>query len=187
VRLGVTAPPWRALAGAALIGATFWYANVRIAEPIVRALDGGEVARLEYALASPPLAVRLLVVAALPALCEELLTRGVLARAIRPAVGRVLAVAISAFVFAAFHLSLVRFVPTFLLGALLASITLAADSVWPAVLAHFLNNAIAIAIAGGDLAPIASIVSAHPDLSLGASLAVSTVGLVIALAPRRPV
>jgi len=108
-----------------------------------------------------------------------------LARALRPALGRALAIGVSALLFAGFHLSVVRFVPTMLLGAVLASITLACDSVWPAMLAHLLNNAIALAIDGGALTPIASFVGAHPDQALAASALVSSTGLVIALAPRR--
>jgi membrane protease YdiL (CAAX protease family) len=184
-RLGLGAPPARAVIGALLVGATFWYVNERIAEPIVRALGDRELARLEGELTGPPLALQLAVVALLPALCEELLTRGVLARALRPALGRVLAVVVSAALFAALHMSLVRLAPTFLLGAVLAAITLAADSVWPAVLAHATNNAIAIVIASGSAPSAAAWIGAHPWIALSVASTTSLAGIVIALAPRR--
>jgi membrane protease YdiL (CAAX protease family) len=125
------------------------------------------------------------VLALLPAVCEELVFRGVLARGVRPAAGRAIAIGASAIAFGAYHLQLSRLVPLSLFGALLAALAIASDSIWPAVVAHFLNNAIAIAISTGYLDPIAAIVSAHPDLALAASLAVTVAGLVIALAPRR--
>jgi membrane protease YdiL (CAAX protease family) len=184
-RLGLRAPPPRAVIGALLVGATFWYVNERIAEPIVRALGDRELRRLAGELTGPPLVAQLAVVALVPAICEELLTRGVLARALRPQLGRVLAVAVSALLFAAFHLSLVRFAPTFLLGAVLASITIAADSVWPAVLAHFTNNALAIALSTGALPEAAAWIDQHPDLTLAVAATASAAGIVIAIAPRR--
>jgi membrane protease YdiL (CAAX protease family) len=184
-RLGLAPPPARAIVGAILVGASLWYVNLSLAAPIARALQSDEVARLERTLATPPLGVRLLVVAALPAICEELLCRGVLARALQPALGRALAVIVSALLFAALHLSLVRLVPTFVLGAALGAITLAARSVWPAMLAHFVNNAITIALAGGELAPLGRAIDAHPTTSLVVASLASILGLVIALAPRR--
>jgi membrane protease YdiL (CAAX protease family) len=173
--------------GALLIGASLWYVNVRLAAPIVRAFGAEELTRLGERFAEPPIVPRLLIVALLPACCEELLSRGVLARALRPATGRIAAVLLSALCFAGFHLSIVRFAPTFTLGAVLAAVTLAADSIWPAIAAHALNNAIAIAVAGGALPSLAEIVSSHPDGCLIASAALSATGLVIALAPRHPV
>jgi membrane protease YdiL (CAAX protease family) len=83
------------------------------------------------------------------------------------------------------HLSLVRFVPTFVFGAALGAITLAARSVWPAIVAHFLNNAITIALAGGELAPLARTIDAQPAIALVVASLASLLGLVIVLAPRR--
>ncbi len=188
-RLGLAAPPRRVLVGAALLGVSIWYVDIRLAEPFLRAVTTpaathDELAHLAATFAAPSFVLRLGVVALLPALCEELATRGVLARALRPGLGRIAAVVISALCFATFHLSIVRFVPTLALGVVLASLTLAADSIWPAVLAHFLNNAIALAVVDGELAPITSMVSNHPDIALIASAVLSVAGLVIGLAPR---
>jgi membrane protease YdiL (CAAX protease family) len=185
-RLGLRVPPARALIGAAIVGASLWYANARNAAPIARALGEHEMARLEQRLEGHTLALALVVAAVMPAVCEELVCRGVLARALRPALGRAIAIATSALLFAAFHLSLSRFVPTALLGAAVGAIAIAADSVWPAIVAHLLNNGVAIAISAGALHPVSDAIDSAPDLAIVVSLALTAGGLVIALAPRRP-
>jgi membrane protease YdiL (CAAX protease family) len=184
-RLGLAAPPARAVIGALLIGATFWYVNGWITAPLVERLDDGGLRRFAAELSGPPFALQLLLVAALPAICEELLNRGLLARALRPALGRVLAVLISAALFAALHMSPARFPPMLLFGAVLATLTLAADSLWPAVVAHVVNNAIALAISDRQLPSLAAWLEAHELGALAVAGLASAAGIVIALAPRR--
>jgi membrane protease YdiL (CAAX protease family) len=186
VRLGLRAPPVRAVAGAALIGLSGWYLNLRLAEPIARLVDHGELAHLAQVFGGgPSLATQLLVVALVPALCEELAARAVLTRGLRPAVGRTLACLLSALAFASFHLSLVRLVPTFLLGVVLAALTLAADSIWPAVLVHFLNNAMVVLLIDGQLGGLGRALAAHPAAALVCGIAIFAGGLVVGLTARR--
>lgn len=186
-RLGLRVPGWRPMLGAVMIGASLWLVNLRLAAPIVRWLGTDELVRLGAALEGPSLALQLVLVALLPAFCEELLCRGVVARALRPALGRIGAVVASALLFAAFHLSLVRFVPTLSLGIVLAIVTLAADSVWPAMVAHAINNALALAVSAGELGAIGATVRDHPNAALAASILMSGAGLVITIARRRTV
>ncbi|MEM7357355.1 MAG: CPBP family intramembrane glutamic endopeptidase, partial [Acidobacteriota bacterium] len=47
-------------------------------------------------------------------------------------------------VFGLFHISLIRLLPTAALGVLLAAVTLLTGSIFPAMLWHALNNAMAI-------------------------------------------
>lgn len=55
------------------------------------------------------------------------------------------AILISAAVFAAFHMSLVKLVPTFMLGAVFACILSESGSLYVTSCLHFLNNAVSMA------------------------------------------
>ena len=53
---------------------------------------------------------------------------------------------LSSAIFASFHLQLVAFIPTFLLGAVLAFTYQRSNSVWPGVILHFLVNALGVCV-----------------------------------------
>ena len=87
----------------------------------------------------------LLLIAVLPAICEEFFFRGVLQRLFiqitrRPWVG----IIITAVLFSAFHGQFFGFFPRLLLGILLGAIYWYSGSIWPAVLGHFINNAVQV-------------------------------------------
>ncbi|RMG49012.1 MAG: CPBP family intramembrane metalloprotease [Acidobacteria bacterium] len=79
--------------------------------------------------------------AVLPAIFEELLFRGVLLWGLRRRLSPVAACLASGIVFGVFHTSLWRIFPTAVLGTLLAWVTVATGSLFPAVLWHALHNA----------------------------------------------
>jgi len=85
----------------------------------------------------------ILILAVTPAFCEEIVFRGVLlggTRTLDP--WRI--IALNGLVFGAFHLSfetVIRFLPTALLGALIAWAVWRTGSIWVGMLMHFLNNA----------------------------------------------
>jgi len=90
-----------------------------------------------------------LVAALSPAICEEVLFRGILLRGfvrrLHPGVA-VLAVSV---LFGLFHLSIFRFMPTAVLGIPLAYMCLRTGSLFPSVLAHALVNSIALSLSMG--------------------------------------
>jgi membrane protease YdiL (CAAX protease family) len=90
-----------------------------------------------------PFVVDAVVLAFLPALCEEALFRGALLGAFRPA-GPGVAVGATALLFGFYHGSFWKVVPTGLLGALLGTVALRARSLWPAVAAHLANNVLVL-------------------------------------------
>src|SRR5262249_21281248 len=69
----------------------------------------------------------LLAIAAMPALCEELLVRGVVLPSFRPALGPTLALGASSLVFAGIHFDVYRFAFTFAAGLVLGPIRPLAD------------------------------------------------------------
>ena len=86
----------------------------------------------------------LFAVALTPAICEEAIFRGFLFTGLRTRLGAASLVFVTALIFGLFHLSLARIVGTTLLGVALGWLVLRGGSLWPAVLAHALNNTVAI-------------------------------------------
>jgi sodium transport system permease protein len=94
--------------------------------------------------------VVVLLLALVPAVCEELFFRGYVLSGVRGALGKVAAVLLVALVFAIFHQSVFRLVVSAALGLLLGLLVVQWRSVWPAVLAHFLHNGLAVAVRRPD-------------------------------------
>ncbi len=102
------------------------------------------------------LAVNILLIAAIPAIGEEFLFRGVIQKFLTDRLKNVhIAILISAFLFSAIHFQFFGLVPRFLLGAFFGYLVYYSKSLWPAIWAHFLNNAVAVTamfyISKGDL------------------------------------
>ncbi|NRA37706.1 MAG: CPBP family intramembrane metalloprotease, partial [Planctomycetes bacterium] len=79
-------------------------------------------------------------VALVPGICEELLCRGALLSGFNKSLGPRYAIWMSAFLFAALHMSPWRFAPQFILGVFLAIITLRTRSIIPAMMIHVGHN-----------------------------------------------
>ena len=87
----------------------------------------------------------LVVLAVLPAFCEEIFFRSVLQRIFiqittRPWMG----ILITGCLFSLFHGSVLGFLPRAVLGVLLGMLYWYSGSIWPAVAAHFMHNAVQI-------------------------------------------
>jgi membrane protease YdiL (CAAX protease family) len=89
-------------------------------------------------------AVLLGVVSLLPALCEELAFRGGLQSALAGRRSPARAVALSALVFAVFHLDPIRFPGVLLLGVAFGWLAWRTGSIWPSMVAHAVNNGTAV-------------------------------------------
>lgn len=75
-----------------------------------------------------------------PAVCEEVLFRGYILRNFERSMNVWIAIILSGVIFGFFHVRLTQFIPLALLGMLLAWMTIQTRSLWPAILAHFVNN-----------------------------------------------
>lgn len=176
--LGLAWPRARFLAAGALVGAAAWYVNLRLLDWLTTP-DDRELGQL---VGREPLAATLVAIAFVPALCEELVFRGVLARALARRLPALAAIAIAAAAFALMHGRAVQLVPTFTLGLALGFVAVRADSAIPAMLAHAINNAIAIALSRDELPALARWLGANPEPALAA--AIVSVGVGLALAAR---
>lgn len=82
-----------------------------------------------------------IIVAALPALCEELLFRGALVPVVRRLTGGwVSAVVFSAVVFSLVHADMTGFLARTVLGVLMGAVFVITRSIWSSVVFHFTNN-----------------------------------------------
>ncbi|MEI7732362.1 MAG: ABC transporter permease subunit/CPBP intramembrane protease [Verrucomicrobiota bacterium] len=142
-------PSLRGLAGAGLIGLSAWAIIAGLAfrllpppDSLVEALK--KVVLLEDA--NSPLWAAWLVVAATPAICEELFFRGLVFAGLRR-FGTWPALLISSLLFALAHASIYRLLPTFLLGLLLGFVLIRTGSIFCCMLLHLLNNGLAVTLA----------------------------------------
>lgn len=83
-------------------------------------------------------------IAVTPGICEEFIFRGFALKPLQKRFGSTAAVIIVALIFAIVHLDVVRLLPTFALGLVFGHLTVKTKSLYPAMVLHVLNNAVAI-------------------------------------------
>jgi len=86
----------------------------------------------------------LLFVAVAPGILEEIAFRGVLFAGLRRWMKPLPMVLLGGLIFGLFHVSLFRIIPTAYLGVVLGAVVVLTGSIYPAMLWHFLNNAVAV-------------------------------------------
>lgn len=101
-------------------------------------------------------------IALVPAFAEEILFRGYILRAFEKSGGVIIAVLLSSLIFALFHLQLTNILPLATLGAVMGLLTWLSGSIWPAVLAHFVNNGAAVVM--GTYMPDRAFADMSPDV-----------------------
>jgi sodium transport system permease protein len=168
---------------AILIGASAWYLNMRLVEVLPIRDEDRQLLEL---IDRPSTLVVILAVAVAPAICEEVLFRGVLVRGLATRFVPLAAVLVGAIVFSLYHLRIVQLVPTFTLGLVLGYLALRADSAVPGMIAHLLNNTIALVVARGDVPPIAHAFGSHPYIALAGCAGATAMGLMLATGWRPP-
>ncbi len=91
------------------------------------------------------LAFNLLMLAVIPAIGEELIFRGCLQKIFAKWTGnRHVAIWVTAIIFSAIHVQFYGFLPRMLLGALFGYLLVWGGTIWIPILAHFMNNAVAV-------------------------------------------
>jgi membrane protease YdiL (CAAX protease family) len=89
--------------------------------------------------------INVFIIAFLPAICEELCFRGALQRImIHLARNAWLGIIATAILFSALHLQFQGFLPRMFLGVILGAIYWYSGSLWPSIVAHFVNNAVQV-------------------------------------------
>jgi membrane protease YdiL (CAAX protease family) len=86
------------------------------------------------------LALTLIHVALVPAVCEEILFRGYLLRSFQNSWGIKAAIIGSSLIFGVFHLRFMQVIPLIVIGLILGYLTWRSKSIYPAMAAHLVNN-----------------------------------------------
>lgn len=87
------------------------------------------------------LIVNIIFTAVLPAICEEVAHRGMLLRAYQP-LGSWKAILLSAVLFGLLHINIEQFFYATIIGIFLGVLTIMCNSIVPAMIIHFMNNAL---------------------------------------------
>ncbi|MEJ7603026.1 MAG: CPBP family intramembrane glutamic endopeptidase [Kofleriaceae bacterium] len=180
--LGLRRTDLRYFGAAVLIGVSAWYLNMHLAGLL--ALPEGEVDRFARQLEEPALPVALLTIALAPAICEEIVFRGVLTRGLATRFQPWAAVAIGATLFSLYHKP-IQMPATLTLGLVFGALTLRARSVVPSMLAHFLNNTIALVVSRGDVPEVAGWLARNPVPAMIGSGVATAAGIVLFALPDR--
>lgn len=101
----------------------------------------------------------LIVVAVAPAICEELMFRGYLFSAMEAGMKHRNAILMASVIFGVYHMSVVKFFTTALLGMVICYISYKSKSIFPGMLMHFINNALSCVVMyypeeTGKIAPV---------------------------------
>ncbi len=190
--LGLVRPRAHQVLGAVLCGLGLWLIALHAAAPVVR-WTGRDAEVRSWATGlfadQPPLYTVLVTMVVVPAVCEELAHRGLLAGGLAPAIGRPLAIAVSTATFAALHLEPARMVATAILGAAAGVMAARGRSLWPAVALHATNNLVVVVLSRWP--HLIRTIDRHVGIATAIAVACAVVGLAVAwirppIAPRPP-
>ena len=120
--------------------------------------------------------VNLVIIAVLPAICEELCFRGALQRIMihctkNPWVG----IIVTSVLFSALHLQFQGFLPRMFLGIVLGALYWYSGSLWTSILAHFVNNGVQVVAV--SFAP--QYVTENPEMPVLAGLVSAIIVFII--------
>lgn len=113
--------------------------------PIITTIDtwlidlGIQLNTIPYELTTTNYFISLISMVLLPAVCEELLFRGLVFKGLKP-YGKVFSITISALIFAIYHMSIDQTIYPFLFGLLLSVIMYKENNILYCIAMHFTNN-----------------------------------------------
>jgi sodium transport system permease protein len=175
--LGVRPARLRFWFAAVLVGVSAWWVDLQL---VLWLKLPGAPEQLEGLVTKSALLPTLLAVALAPAVAEELVFRGVLARSLARH-SAILAIVVSALAFSAYHVMPQQMVSTFPLGLALGILAIRSGSILPGMLVHFLNNAIVIVLSRDSLPSVSRAFTDHPTGGFAGALALMAVGVALSV------
>lgn len=120
----------------------------------------------------------MIMIAIIPAIGEELLFRGVLQKLMGQLFKNAhIAILVTAFIFSAFHMQFLTFLPRFILGILFGYFFYWSKNIWLPILAHFVNNAMAVFVYTLDIQGLQSLEPTEKPISV--LIAITSLGFVL--------
>ncbi|MEP6863743.1 MAG: type II CAAX endopeptidase family protein [Deltaproteobacteria bacterium] len=170
--LGVQPAAPRFVLAAVLIGLACWYLEIQL---VLHLHPPGDTSRIEQVVERTRLPTSLIVLALLPAISEELVFRGVLARSL--ARFPIVAVVVSAALFSLYHLVPAQMLGTFPLGLALGLLAVRSGSIVPGMIAHLLNNATVLVVERMNITAL----DLHPNLAFAGASVLVLGGVALAM------
>ncbi len=147
----------------ALLPAVSWLGKLNELLPMpefIRSLEAEQMQIIEWILSGEGnIALNLVLIAAAPAFFEEVFFRGFVLRRAERSMGIAWGIIFSGVIFGIFHLRLTQALPLSVLGIYMAWCAWRTRSLWVPVAVHFLNNALAVAVAEWGVGDSAEIVT----------------------------
>ena len=149
--------PFRKPAGVGIFGTVLMWVGAFLVEMtlvlLVSILFPEEIQGVNAGLSSEmlniPFLAALLIIAVTPAICEEIVFRGIFLKSLKPQKYKWAAILISGAIFGAFHGDVFRFIPTAVGGVVLAWILLESGNMFYNCFFHFINNLLPIILLFG--------------------------------------
>ena len=174
--LGLRIPRPRFLVAGLLVGLSAWYVALVI---VLWVQPPGDEKLLQRVVEQGSLAPSLLGLAVLPAVAEELVFRGSLARGLATRWPAWAAVLVSGLVFAAYHLIPSQMLGVLPLGLALGLLAVQSNSVVPGMIAHLTNNVIALVLSRDEVPGMSRALAARPEITLVAALVLLGCGAML--------
>jgi sodium transport system permease protein len=174
--LGFHRPRGRFVVAAVLVGLSAWYLGLQLVVALQPPISEHG---LPTVVESGTLVPRLLGLALWPALTEELVFRGALARGLAARTTWWIGVLGSMVVFAAYHGVLAQMLGVLPIALALGMLAVRSGSVLPGMLAHLINNVIAILLSRNTVPELARWVDARPDITVVAAAVLFVGGLAL--------
>ena len=140
----ITRPKWLNYVGGAVLAIGIFIVNIVISTVLVNNVNEvSETAKaLEALFTNTTPFMGYVVICILPAIFEELFFRGFVFSALLKKVKPWIAILLCGILFGAFHMNLGQMVSASIMGTVFAYVTYKSKSIFPAMLMHFINNAV---------------------------------------------
>ncbi len=178
--VGLVRPRARFVVAALLAGAGCWYLAAQLVDLVH---PPGDIAVVQHVIDKGPLIAPLVGLALLPAIAEELVFRGLIARAFARK-SAALAIVVSAVLFAAYHLAPAQILGTLPLALVLGLLAVRSGSVVPGMVAHLVNNTIVIVLERGELPAVGRALAGSPVATFAGAAGLLLAGVALAALPR---
>lgn len=134
------------------------------------------------------LVLNLAIVALMPAICEEIFFRGFIFTSFKVKISSKIAIITSGILFGFMHMDFLRIIPTSILGIIFAYTVYKSESIFIAMILHFINNSIAVLVShypNSELVKMSSFIELDfKNLNIGKFIiliCISTVFIIIGM------